>query len=91
MEVCFSINGVRHCFVLPVMEFPVSWGRPGPGPVNYPPFIQDAIILASLEVAIERLGEGAVRDSARQGIRQALDVLQSRAAEGVAIQHASRV
>jgi hypothetical protein len=91
MEICFSLNGVRHCFVVPVMEFPVIWGHPGPGPVNYPPFIQDAIILASLEAATERLGEGAVRESARNGIRQALDVLQSLGAEGVAIERASRV
>lgn len=89
MEICFTIAGIRHCFQLPVVQFPVHWGHPG-GPINYPPFIQDLIILTSINEVTQHLGEGNVRETARKGIAEAFKALQSHAPEGVEIGQVAR-
>jgi len=61
MEICINYGGRRHCFFLPVLEFPVNWGRPGPGPVNYPALFQDAILLASVSNAVKQITDENVR------------------------------
>jgi hypothetical protein len=61
MEICIKIGGKLHCFFLPVILWPIQWGRPGPGPVNYPPLFQDAIVLASLHAAAQHVTEGPIR------------------------------
>ncbi|HWA03946.1 MAG TPA: hypothetical protein VG819_10520 [Rhizomicrobium sp.] len=33
-EICITIHGVRHCFVIPLLV--EKFHIPGPGPVNYP-------------------------------------------------------
>lgn len=88
MEICFTVNGVRHCYFLPVFAWPFNWGRPGPGPVNYPPLVQDVFVLASARAAFENIGDSAVREAALNGVNQALKAVQSRAGEHVTLRTA---
>jgi hypothetical protein len=85
MEICFTINGIRHCFIIPVLEWPVNWKIPGDGPVNYPPLIQDAIILAAFKNAVEKIGDASVREVVQSGIKQGAAALQRLAGSHVAI------
>jgi|HubBroStandDraft_5_1064220.scaffolds.fasta_scaffold08750_2 hypothetical protein len=85
MEICFTINGVRHCFFIPTFQWPFTWRRPGPGPINYPQFIQDAFVLASVKAAVENIGDNAVRDPALKGIASAIGALEKLAGEHASI------
>jgi hypothetical protein len=85
MEICFTLAGKRHCYLVPVLEWPVIWKKPGPGPVNYPPFIQDAIILAALQNGVAQVSEASVRTALQGGLKEAVAALQRRAGSEVSI------
>ncbi len=85
MEICFTINGTKHCYFFPVFAWPFNWGRPGPGPVNYPAFLQDAFILASVKGAVQNIGDGAIRDLALKGIAGAISALEERGGEHASV------
>jgi hypothetical protein len=85
MEICFTINGVRHCYFIPIFSWPFNWWRPGPGPINYPAFVQDAFVLASAKAALENVGDAAVREVALKGITSAIRALEERAGEHASI------
>lgn len=76
MEICFRINGVMHCIFVPILEWPVIWHKPGPGPVNYPAFFQDATILASVQGVVSSLGNAEVGRALGEGVRAAMKVMQ---------------
>ena len=85
MEVCLKIGDRLHCYVIPVIEFPLHIPKPGPGPVNYPQLFQDATILASVQSAVEKLGDATVRDAVRAGLQTAVQALQKRAGDYASI------
>lgn len=85
MEICFTINGVRHCYFIPILAWPIQWWKPGPGPVNYPPFIQDVFLLGSVREVLGNLGDNSVRTVALRGIDQALEAVQKHAGGHVSI------
>jgi len=85
MEICFTINGARHCYFIPIYAWPFNWGRPGPGPINYPAFLQDAFVLASAKAAVENIADEGVRGIALKGITGALSALEERAGEHASI------
>jgi hypothetical protein len=85
MEICINYGGRRHCFFLPVLEFPVNWGRPGPGPVNYPALFQDAILLASVSNAVKQITDENVRKSVQEGISAGFRAAQKHAGGDVTI------
>ena len=85
MEICFNYGGMRHCFYLPVIEIPVVWGRPGPGPINYPAFIQDMIVLASVSNVVKQIGDENVRKMLQDGISNGLKAAQKHAGTDVTI------
>jgi hypothetical protein len=85
MEICINYGGKRHCFFLPVPQIPVSWGRPGLGPVNYPALFQDSIILAALANAASHITDEHVRASVEQGITAGLHAAQKHAGPDVSI------
>ncbi|SHK13973.1 hypothetical protein SAMN05444159_2525 [Bradyrhizobium lablabi] len=85
MEICINYGGMRHCFLVPIVELPVSWGRPGPGPINYPAFMQDVIILASVSNTAKHIGDENVRNLVHEGVSAALRAVQEHAGADVTI------
>jgi len=83
MVICFRIGSVEHCYDIPVIEIPLPVHRPGPGPINYPPFIYDAVVLASVNAAAAKLTDGGVRSALEGGLHAALQALKKRAGEHV--------
>jgi hypothetical protein len=87
MEICLKIGDRLHCYVIPVIEFPVTIHRPGPGPVNFPQLFQDATILASLQAAAQKLSDTSVRETVESGVKTALQALQKRAGDYASVKH----
>jgi hypothetical protein len=85
MEICINYGGKRHCFFLPVMEFPVRWGRPGPGPINDPAFIQDVMILASVSNVAKHLTNEKIRKALDDGLSASFKAAQENAGPDVTI------
>jgi hypothetical protein len=85
MEICFHLNGKWHCYFIPILLYPVDWGLPGPGPVNYPAFIQDAVILASAQKAVARVSDQTVRAGVERAIGAGFEAMQKRAGGEVKI------
>ena len=69
---------------------PVSWGRPGPGPVNYPALFQDSIILAAVANAAKQITDENVRQSVEEGITAGFRVAQKHAGPDVSINPVAR-
>jgi hypothetical protein len=89
MEICIFFNGKKHCFFLPIFQFPIHWGRPGPGPVNYPALFQDAMIVATLADTAKHVVDDGVRRALQDGIAGSLKNLQQRAGKDVTINAAA--
>jgi capsule polysaccharide modification protein KpsS len=86
MMICFTIAGRQHCYNIPVFELPIHFPDVGPHPINYPRFIQDAILVASLQRAAEKVSDDRVRGALQDGIYAAVEAIQSRAGEHVQIE-----
>ena len=85
MEICITFGGRRHCFYLPIIQVPVHWPGPGPGPVNYPALFQDAIIVASLGDLTKHINDAGVRTAVQHGLTTAVKGMQERAGKDVTI------
>jgi len=85
MEVCITVGGVKHCFVIPVLVPPVHWGKPGPGPINYPQLFQDATIIASMREMVQNVGHPDVSRALQGGLAAGLAAMQQHAGDHVAI------
>jgi hypothetical protein len=86
MKICFRIGKIEHCYTLPILEIPVTWHIPGPGPVNYPQFIEDAVLLASVQALASKASDGGIRKALQAGFDTAIQALQKRAGEHVTVQ-----
>ena len=78
MTICFRIGNIEHCFTIPVVKLPVVPWRPGPGPVNYPAFLHDATLVASLHDAVQNVADESVRSALQAGVNNAVQALKSR-------------
>ena len=87
MIVCFTIAGVRHCFQVPILEWPIHFWK-GPGPGNYDKLLQDGILVSSMQRAAGNISDSGVRAAVQHGIAAGFKVMQQRAGEGVSIQAA---
>jgi hypothetical protein len=77
MIICFIFGGQEHCFPVPVIEIPIVIPRlPGPGPINYPPFISDAVIVTSLQSLATKISDTNVREAAERGHLAAIEAMQ---------------
>jgi hypothetical protein len=85
MRICIKVGSTLHCYLIPVVEFPVSFRIPGPGPVNYPQLIQDAVLVASLQAAAEKAADANVRGALQRGVGAAVQALQKRGGEHVTV------
>jgi hypothetical protein len=83
MIICWKIGNQEHCFSIPVVVLPFGPHRPGPGPVNYPQFIHDATIVASIHGVLDRVSDVGVRDALMGGIKNAVQALKSRGGDYV--------
>ncbi|MEX3690621.1 hypothetical protein AB3X91_16140 [Paraburkholderia sp. BR14263] len=81
MEICFSVDGQKHCWWIPDLELPISHFKPG-GPIDYPAFLNDAVILASLRGASSKINDPAVRERLTDGFNEALDAMSQHAGPG---------
>jgi len=88
MIIHFPVAGVEHKYLVPIYEFTFKIPHPGPGPVNFPQFLADASLLASLEDATHKISDGGVRDAVRRGIVAAVDALEKRAGVRVSLESA---
>ncbi|KLU22127.1 hypothetical protein EOS_32235 [Caballeronia mineralivorans PML1(12)] len=85
MEICLTIEGKTHCYGIPEVLLPMTHWKPGPGPVNYPAFLQDAMIVASLRAESHKITDPAVRERLMTGYNEALQAIEKRAGPGVEI------
>jgi hypothetical protein len=85
MEICFKLGGQWHCYYIPILFYPIDWGLPGPGPVNYPAVIQDAIILASAQKAVAKVSDETARRGVEHAITAGFAAIQKRAGADVKI------
>ena len=84
MEICITIGGKRHCFWIPIYEYPIKIVK-GPGPVNYEALVADATLVATISAAVKNAGDEGVRNALQAGVKNAVQAMQKRAGEGVAI------
>ena len=86
MEICFTYDGKPHSMLIPAIQLPVQWRRPGTGgPINYPTIMQDAIIIASMKDLIQHVSDETVRAALNEGISAGVKVMQTHAGEDVKI------
>ena len=86
MRICITFAGVRHCFEVPILEWPIKFKIPGPGPINYPQLLQDGILISSFQGAAKTISDSAVRGAVENGLGAALKAMQKRAGEGISIE-----
>jgi hypothetical protein len=86
MEICFTIGGKKHCFILPVLVIPIEIPKPLP-PINFPEFISDAVILGSLQASAKKIADEKVREAAECGFSGAIEALQKRIGSEVTIRY----
>ena len=85
MEICISFGGMRQCFFVPVLRVP--WvPHPGPGPVNYPAFLSDAMTLATLHEFANNVVDGKVKGALQTGIQTAVRAMQEHIGQEVQIE-----
>jgi hypothetical protein len=85
MVICFQFGGQQHCFTIPTLEVPIVVHKPGPGPVNYPPFLADAVIVASLQALAQKISDTHVRQAAERGLSSAIEAMQKHIGSEVTI------
>lgn len=84
MIICFTYNGVRHCFPIPIYRIPIEF-PPHPDPGNYADLIRDATILSSINQAVSQIGNKTVQQALTQGVAAALKGMQDVAGKDVSI------
>jgi hypothetical protein len=89
MKICFTINGVKHCYYIPVFAFPISLPHNGL-PQNFPELFVDATVIASIHAATRHISDEGVRGAVEKGVQTAVGALQKRAGEHVEIQLGQR-
>jgi hypothetical protein len=87
MEICITIGGKRHCFWIPVYEYPIVLHK-GPGPVNYEALIHDAALVATIQAAANKVSDSKVSGALHNGVQAAVKAMQAHAGEGVEIRAA---
>ena len=78
-EFCFTINGVRHCFPLPMLVDPGHIRRPPPN--NMPPLELAVTVLELVKVA----GDSELARELTSAANRYVEVLQRQLPKGVEI------
>jgi hypothetical protein len=91
MEICITIGRVRHCYHIPVIVWPgTHFPPPGPGPVNYPALVADAVVVSSVFEAAGKVVNEKARGALLSGVKTAIAAMQAEAGEHVEIVHAAK-
>jgi hypothetical protein len=86
MKFCVEVNGVKHCWWVPVYE--VQWQHiPDPGP-EYTHVLTDATILGTIRSLANQLVSAEAKEALHSGLNQSLKAVQSQAGKGVSISFA---
>jgi hypothetical protein len=83
MEICFTYGGRMHCFYVPVLVAPLFPPKPPGG--NYPNFLSDAFVVASLQSMTKHVADASVRQALESGITAAVGALQKHIGSDVTI------
>ena len=70
---------------LPIIEIPIVIPKPGPGPINFPAFLSDAVIVTSLQALAKKISDPNVREAAERGHFGAIEALQKHIGSEVTI------
>ncbi len=85
MEVCLFFGGVRHCWFIPVLRSP--WVPVhGPGPVDYPAFLSDVSVVASIHEFANGIQDERVKAALHQGIQGAVQAMQAHLGKDAQVQ-----
>ena len=84
MQICIRYGGELHCHNVPELMIPVSW-KPGPGPINYPAFLSDAMIWNAIQGLVGNFGDNNVRQALESGLSEGLKAMQRHAGADVEI------
>jgi len=82
MRICFRFGGAEHCYEIPIFEIPIPIPHVVP-PVNYPTFLYDATVLASVNAAVAKISDKGVQEALRGGLNSAVQALKKRGGEHV--------
>ena len=85
MQICIRYGGQLHCHYVPELTIPVSWKPPGPGPINYPAFLSDAMIWNAIQGLVGNFGDNNVRQALESGLSEGLKAMQRHAGADVEI------
>ena len=86
MQICIRYGGQLHCHQIPELQLPVLWkGPPGPGPVNYPQFLSDAMIWNTIHGLVKNIDDNHVRKAVEIGLSEGLKAMQRHAGADVEI------
>jgi hypothetical protein len=85
MRICFTINGIRHCYYIPIVLYPIQIPKPHP-PENYEYLVSDATIVATIADLAGKLSDNRVGEAIQGGVQGALKAMQTHAGQGVEIQ-----
>jgi len=85
MEIEITYGGLTHVHVVPVVIIPLGPTPPPTNPRNYPPFLEDAVIVASLYHAAQKVSNDKIRAALNEGCMAAARALQERAGPDVKI------
>jgi hypothetical protein len=86
MKVCVVVNGVQHCWWIPIYE--VQWQLgPDPGP-EYTHVLTDATILGTIRSLANQLVSAEAKEALHSGLNHSLKAVQSKAGQGISISFA---
>src|SRR5262249_12494327 len=74
MTICITFGGVRHCWNIPIYQIPIK--IPKPGPVNYPAFLMDATLIASINDLTGQVSDKRVKAALQAGVKQSVVALK---------------
>ncbi|WP_223961502.1 hypothetical protein [Paraburkholderia sabiae] len=87
IEICFTIEGKRHCWCIPEIIIPIHFDPHPVPPSNYEAFLQDATIVASIRAASHLVSDSAVKERLMQGLREAITAMEKHAGPGIDIRY----
>jgi hypothetical protein len=85
VEICIKYGGQLHCHYVPELLVPVKWHGPTPGPIDYPPFLSDAMLWNAVRGLIGNISDDKVRGALESGLSSSLKAMQRRAGPDVEI------
>jgi hypothetical protein len=84
MEICMRIGNETHHYAVPIVENAI---RLPVVPIrnNYPPFLYDAVLVASAQATANRVSDDHVRAALQAGIKAAMKALEARAGDHISV------